>query len=122
MKVPRLCVSRAGFAGELTMSEKMEALMNALYMDKLPPSWAKMSWPSLRPLSGWLVNLTNRLQQLEDWTGNPSDIPKARMSALLSMSLAMLGASEQPDLSKLPACPCVHRSRGSPALSTRSPS
>jgi dynein heavy chain len=42
----------AGFAGELTMSEKMEGLMNAIYMDKLPASWIKLSWPSLRPLSG----------------------------------------------------------------------
>lgn len=34
------------------MSEKMEGLMNAIYMDKLPASWIKLSWPSLRPLSG----------------------------------------------------------------------
>lgn len=39
-----------GFAGELTMSEKMEALMQALYMDKVPAPWVKISWPSQRAL------------------------------------------------------------------------
>jgi hypothetical protein len=32
------------------MSEKMEALLQALYMDKVPPSWVKASWPSQRAL------------------------------------------------------------------------
>ncbi len=39
-----------GFAGELTMGEKMEALMQALYLDKVPAQWIKISWPSQRAL------------------------------------------------------------------------
>jgi len=65
------------------MSEKMETLMTSLYMDKVPPGWQKMSWPSLRPLSMWLANFSMRLQQLEDWTGNPSTIPKVNTPTLL---------------------------------------
>jgi dynein heavy chain len=65
-----------GFAGELTMSEPMEALMDSLYMDKLPASWAKRSWPSLRPLASWAGNFSARLTQLEEWSAAPSDIPK----------------------------------------------
>jgi dynein heavy chain len=65
-----------GFAGELTMSDKMEALMQSLYMDRVPGSWASLAWPSLRPLAGWLLNFNGRLEQLIEWCGNPADIPK----------------------------------------------
>ncbi|CAM9682439.1 unnamed protein product, partial [Phaeothamnion confervicola] len=65
-----------GFAGELTMSDAMEKLMDALYLDKVPPSWTKRAWPSLRPLASWLGDLTARLQQLDDWQTNPAEIPR----------------------------------------------
>ena len=65
-----------GFAGELTMSEKMEALLLALYLDKIPGNWLHLSWPSLRSLGGWLSNLQARLQQLEEWQQNPGELPK----------------------------------------------
>lgn len=32
------------------MGEKMEALMQALYMDQVPPPWVKISWPTRRSL------------------------------------------------------------------------
>ncbi|MAD34276.1 MAG: hypothetical protein CMJ88_11040 [Planctomycetes bacterium] len=67
---------KLGFAGELTMSEKMDALMVALYMDKVPASWARWAWPSLRALTPWLGNFMARLQQLEEWSNNPAEIPK----------------------------------------------
>ena len=65
-----------GFAGELTMSDGMEALQDALFLDRIPPLWAKRAWPSLMVLSLWLNNFGHRLAQLEDWMGNPTDIPK----------------------------------------------
>lgn len=65
-----------GFAGELTMSDAMESLMMSLYMDRLPSSWAKLSWPSMRGLASWLNNFSDRLNQLEEWANNPSEIPK----------------------------------------------
>merc|ERR1712139_251370 len=65
-----------GFAGELTMSDQMETLSNCLYMDRQPPLWAKNAWPSKRGLAIWLHDLTSRLQQLDEWTQNPMEIPK----------------------------------------------
>lgn len=65
-----------GFAGELTMSDAMDALKNALYLDRVPATWSKRSWPSLRPLSSWLSDFNSRLTQLEEWQNNPADIPK----------------------------------------------
>jgi dynein heavy chain len=65
-----------GFLGELTMSESMEALMIALYMDQVPDAWAKKAWPSMLPLSGWIKNFSDRLFQIEEWLLNPEEIPK----------------------------------------------
>ena len=92
-----------GFAGELTMSEPMEDLMNAFvrmvlwlaclfsvpyrlpnlltstniqYMDRVPATWAKRAWPSLMSLGNWVKNFLGRLAQLEEWMNNPSEIPK----------------------------------------------
>lgn len=65
-----------GFNGELTMSDTMDTLKTALFLDRVPPTWSKRSWPSLRPLSSWSIDFLSRLQQLEEWQNNPIDIPK----------------------------------------------
>jgi len=65
-----------GFAGELTMSESMEDLMMSLYNDNVPATWAKLAWPSMKSLSSWNKNLSDRFFQLEEWMNSPSDIPK----------------------------------------------
>ena len=65
-----------GFAGELTMSDAMESLMTSFFMDNIPPIWAKLSWPSMRPLGSWILNFSDRLTQLEEWMNNPGEIPK----------------------------------------------
>jgi dynein heavy chain len=65
-----------GFAGELTMSESMETLMDSFYMDSVPATWSKKGWPSLRALASWSANFMDRLNQLEEWSANPAEIPK----------------------------------------------
>merc|ERR1719240_1850582 len=67
---------KLGFAGELTMSDAMEGLLNALFMDSIPATWAKRAWPSRRGLVSWLSNFTLRLNQLDEWQNNPMEIPK----------------------------------------------
>ena len=64
-----------GFAGELNMTDSMEALMMALYENRVPSKWEKLSWPSKRPLVGWISNLQDRLQQLTMWASNPNEVP-----------------------------------------------
>jgi dynein heavy chain len=63
------------FNGELTMSEKMEALMDAIFLDKIPDSWAKLAFPSTRGLGSWLDNLKQRLDQLNIWKEDPLKTP-----------------------------------------------
>merc|ERR1719359_1706496 len=65
-----------GFRGELTMSEQMESLANALYQEQLPMWWVKLGFASTRPLRSWRVNLQERCTQLEDWINDPLNIPK----------------------------------------------
>ena len=76
-----------GFDGELTMSEAMEELMMALYLDRVPASWAKRAWPSRMSLRVWVKNFSDRLFQLEEWMNNPSEIPKVTwLSGLVNVS------------------------------------
>jgi len=64
-----------GLKGDLTMSDPMERLMNALADGKVSDGWAKLAYPSLRGLGSWIFNLLQRVQQLVDWTADLS-LPK----------------------------------------------
>ncbi len=63
------------FKGELTMTEKMEQLMDSIYFDKVPASWSKHAFSSNRPLGSWLDNLKHRLDQLNMWKEDPVKTP-----------------------------------------------
>merc|ERR1712224_761203 len=45
------------FKGELTMTENMETLMNAIFYNQVPATWSKYAFPSARGLGSWLDNL-----------------------------------------------------------------
>ena len=84
-----------GFAGELTMSDAMENLMNSLYLDTVPGKWASLAWASQRGLAAWLTDLSQRYEQLVDWTGNPADIPTVTWIAGFSNPQSFLTAIKQ---------------------------
>lgn len=64
-----------GFRGDLTMSDAMEELCSNLFLDRVPKRWEILAYPSLRPLSGWLVNLQARLSQIHEWSGASMETP-----------------------------------------------
>ena len=64
-----------GLAGDLTMSGPMEALMRSLASNVTPGSWALRAYPSLRPLSSWILNMHSRHEQLLQWTGDMTTLP-----------------------------------------------
>jgi dynein heavy chain len=64
-----------GLSGELQMSVRMEGLQNALFVNRVPATWEKLAYPSLKPLGFWLDNLINRTGQLQSWTEEPVNIP-----------------------------------------------
>merc|ERR1711988_48038 len=64
-----------GFRGELTVSDQMEDLANALFLDRVPVKWEKLAYPSMRSLAMWLTDLQARISQLGDWSANPGETP-----------------------------------------------
>jgi dynein heavy chain len=64
-----------GFKGDLTVSDAMEELANALYLDRVPKRWEQLAYPSLRSLSAWITDLVNRISQLNDWVASPVETP-----------------------------------------------
>jgi len=60
-------VLKLGLLGELQMSAAMEELQISLFSNKVPASWNKVGFVSMRPLAGWMNSLMMRLKQLQDW-------------------------------------------------------
>ncbi|KAL7754360.1 hypothetical protein RI367_000341 [Sorochytrium milnesiophthora] len=56
-----------GLKGDLTITEAMEALMNALFFGAVPASWEKLAYPSLNALGAWYADLLLRIKELEAW-------------------------------------------------------
>jgi dynein heavy chain len=60
--------------GLVVMDADLEALANSLVVGQRPAMWMKRSYPSLKPLGGYVLDLTRRLAFFQDWIDN--GIPK----------------------------------------------
>ena len=74
--VSSLAEIELAFKGELTMTDKMEQLMNSIFLNKVPAPWEKYAFVSKRTLGSWLDNLKQRLDQLNMWKDDPVSTPK----------------------------------------------
>merc|ERR1719192_1003704 len=56
------------------MDDKLEAMFNSIYDNKVPGLWSGKAYPSLMPLSSWVVDLLERINFIQKWidTGIPS--------------------------------------------------
>merc|ERR1711998_184773 len=61
---------KLGLEGALNISDAMEAMGNALALNRVPAGWAKWAYASLKPLGDWFINMVQRVDQLVDWTEN----------------------------------------------------
>jgi len=50
-----------GFLGLLTISERMENIIESIFLNKVPVSWSNLAYPSKRGLTSWLINLEQRI-------------------------------------------------------------
>jgi hypothetical protein len=66
---------KLAFKGELTMTAAMESIMNYIFINKVPGTWAAKAGPSTRGLNSWLDNMKQRLDQLNAWKDDPTKIP-----------------------------------------------
>ncbi len=57
------------------MSERMEKLFQSLFLNRVPTTWERLAYPSLRGLGAWMDNLLLRAQQLQSWVDDPVNIP-----------------------------------------------
>jgi len=96
------------FKGELTMTEKMEALMGAIFLNQIPAPWAKIAYPSTRGLGSWLDNLKQRLDQLNLWKEDPTRIPGVTFinrlfnpQSFLTAIMQVYAREKQQELNKL---------------------
>jgi len=56
--------------GLVVMSADLDDIMKAMFDNKLPGGWAKVSYPSLKPLASYIAELLERLSFFQDWMDN----------------------------------------------------
>ena len=56
--------------GLVVMSSELEILGNALFVNRVPQLWKARSYPSLKPLSGYIADQQDRLSFFRDWLMN----------------------------------------------------
>ncbi|CAI9592685.1 unnamed protein product [Staurois parvus] len=53
--------------GQVVMSSQLELMANSLYNNSVPELWRAKAYPSLKPLSSWVVDLLERIKFLQKW-------------------------------------------------------
>jgi dynein heavy chain len=56
--------------GEVLLSADLEAALNSLKDGAVPAMWLKKSFPSLKPLGGYIKDLLERLNWFQEWLDN----------------------------------------------------
>ncbi|KAK3551295.1 hypothetical protein QTP70_013939, partial [Hemibagrus guttatus] len=54
--------------GELSISPDMETLQTALYYNRVPESWSRLTYPSTNTLAQWFSDVLSQCRELDTWT------------------------------------------------------
>lgn len=58
---------KKAIAGEILLSSELETAMGSLFDGKVPDLWMKSSFPSLKPLGGYVTDTRERLEYFQKW-------------------------------------------------------
>ena len=58
---------RKALKGEVVMTQELEEMATQLFNNQVPEMWAKVAYPSMKPLGSWVPDLTQRLAFLQKW-------------------------------------------------------
>jgi dynein heavy chain, axonemal len=53
--------------GVVVMSEELETMGNAMVNGRVPELWARVAYPSHKPLGSWIEDLIERIRFFQDW-------------------------------------------------------
>jgi len=56
--------------GLVLMTADLERVADSLLDNRVPDMWSRVAYPSLKPLSMWVIDLTRRLHMFTDWLRN----------------------------------------------------
>jgi len=58
--------------GTVVMSADLEEMSAKFLLNKVPPQWENVAYPSLKPLNSWVTDLIERVEFLANWLYNGS--------------------------------------------------
>ena len=58
---------RKGLKGEVVMTAELEDMGTSLFNNQVPSMWAKVAYPSLKPLASWVPDLLKRIEFIQAW-------------------------------------------------------
>jgi len=53
--------------GFIVMTEMLDVMYLSLQNNVVPPNWAKVGYPSLKPLASWFADLLKRVVDINSW-------------------------------------------------------
>ena len=65
---------RKALKGEVVMTAELEEMGTSLFNNQVPSMWAKVAYPSLKPLAAWVPDLIRRIDFIQSWydVGKPA--------------------------------------------------